>query len=86
MVRVVTLVPVVVRMMVLPVQFWELSGGRSDGFSSFIVLLGLSLLGAFCALSAGLRAGVVCGGSGSCSHSESVSLGLLSAAKSCLCW
>jgi hypothetical protein len=83
---VVASVPVVGRVGVLPVQFCGVSGGGSDGFLSFFVLFDLSLLRVFCALSADSGAGLVCGGSGSCNHSESASSDLLSVAKSCLCW
>jgi hypothetical protein len=86
MVGVVTSLPVVGRAVVLPVQFCWVSGGGSDGFSSFFVLLVLSLLRMFFTLSASSGAGVVCVGSGACNHSESSSSDLLSVAKSCLCW
>jgi hypothetical protein len=59
------------RVAVLPVQVCEVSGGGSDAFSSFFVLLCLSSLRLFCESSAELGAVVECGGYGSCDHSES---------------
>jgi hypothetical protein len=59
---------------------------RGDVFSSFIVLLCSSIVSVFGVRLAGVGAGVMCGGYGSCDHSESVSSDLLLVAKSCLCW